>query len=68
MMERDNGEASREANNPSLRTNDPELLKELGIYAVYMNGTRRSMLPLEEDLSKNGEELMNYLKKQYHLE
>ncbi|MEP7254183.1 MAG: hypothetical protein ABI666_00335 [Ferruginibacter sp.] len=68
MMEKENGEISREANNPALRTTDMELVKELGIYAVYMNGSRRSILPAAIALQKNGEELITYLKKEYHLE
>ena len=41
MMEMENGDISRKANNPSLRTSDPDLIKQLGVYAVYMNGSRR---------------------------
>lgn len=68
MMEIDNGEISRNASNPPLRSYDAELLKEFGIYIVYLNGTRRSIVPLEEDLMKNGSELISYLKKEYDLQ
>ena len=68
MMELPDGNISREANNPALRTTDPELLKELGVFAVYMNGSRRSIIPAAETLQKNGDELIAYLKKEYHLD
>lgn len=67
-MERENGDISRDAANSSLRSTETELLKSLGIFAVYMNGSRRSILPAAEALQKNGDELAGYLKKVYHLE
>jgi len=67
-MEKANGDISREANNPQLRTTNVELLKEFGIYIVYMNGTTRSIVPLEQELLQNGRELIDYLKNKYHLE
>ncbi|MEO7982473.1 MAG: hypothetical protein ABI688_00195 [Bacteroidota bacterium] len=66
-MELPDGNISREANNPALRTTDPELLKELGVFAVYMNGSRRSIIPAAEELQKNGDSLIRYLKTEYHL-
>jgi hypothetical protein len=66
-MENEDGTISREANNPQLRTTDRELLKEFGIYIVYMNGTIRSIIPAEADLLKDGKELMAFLKEKYHL-
>jgi hypothetical protein len=66
-MEREDGSISREGNNPQLRTTDPELLKEFGIYIVYMNGTIRSIIPAEVDLIKEGKELIVFLKEKYHL-
>ncbi len=53
--------------NPSLITYDAGLLKELGFHTLQMNGSRRSKLLLLETLKKSGEELMGYLKKNYHL-
>jgi len=67
-MEREDGEISRHANNPALRTYDPQLLKELGVHIVYLNGTRRGILPEEESLKKSGNDLITYLEKEYHLE
>ncbi len=67
-MERENGDISRDANNPQLRTTNPDLLKELGVYIVYMNGSTRSIVPLEEELLKSAGKLIEYLKNKYHLD
>ena len=66
-MENEDGSIKREANNPQLRTMNPEILKEFGLYIVYMNGTIRSIVPMEEDLLKTGKALIEYLKNKYHL-
>ncbi|MBL0068642.1 MAG: hypothetical protein IPP39_09200 [Chitinophagaceae bacterium] len=52
---------------PQLRTTNPELLKELGVYIVYLNGGARSIVPLEEDLLVSSRKLVEYLKDKYHL-
>jgi len=67
-MERDNGDISRDANNPQLRTTNTDVLKEFGVYIVYMNGTTRGIVPLEEDLLQNAGKLLDYLKAHYHLD
>ena len=67
MMEQKDGEISREAGNPALRTNDPEKLKQLAVYAVYMNGSRRSILPAALALQKKGDELLAYLAQEYEI-
>ena len=59
---------SRSTYNPALRTYDPEILKEFGIKIVYLNGTRRVLLPIEENLKANGKELISYLEKEYDLD
>jgi hypothetical protein len=33
-----------------------------------MNGSRRSMIPMLEDLQNSAEKLMQYLQKEYHLD
>lgn len=63
-----NSKIFRSNNNPSLRTYDPETLKEFGVNIVYMNGTRRGMLPIEEKLKARAEELVSYLEKEYQLD
>jgi hypothetical protein len=66
-MERPDGTIAREADNPQLRTTNTELLREFGLYIVYLNGTIRSIVPTEEELLKNGKELIDYLRKKYHI-
>ncbi len=67
-QESNNGEILRSNDNPALRTYDLELLKELGFHALQMNGSRRSKLPMLENLKKEGNELINFLTKEYKLE
>ena len=67
-MENEDGSIKREANNPQLRTTNAEILKEFGLYIVYMNGTIRSIAPMEENLLKTGKGLIKYLKEKYHLD
>jgi hypothetical protein len=67
-MEVENGEVMRTDKNPSLQTYDPHLIKQLSIFAVYMNGSARGLLTLAEELNRKGKELINYLQKEYHLE
>ncbi len=66
-MELPDGDISREASNPVLQTNDPAALKKLAVFAVYMNGSHRSILPAALDLQKRGDELVDFLKQEYHL-
>ncbi|MDI1324013.1 MAG: hypothetical protein PSV36_14775 [Algoriphagus sp.] len=68
MMESEDGQINQASTLQSLRTDNGELLKELGIYAVYMNGTRRGILPVEEQLRTNGAALIKYLKQKYEIE
>jgi hypothetical protein len=67
-QEGDNGNIVRSNDNPSLRTYDTEMLKEMAFHTVHMNGSRRSKLLLFEKLKKSAEDLNEYLKKEYHLE
>ena len=62
-----NDEIKRLSYNPSLRTNDNELLQELSIFAVYMHGTKKGILGNDEALKIIGAKLINYLQKEYHL-
>ena len=66
-QEADNGNIKRSNDNPSLRTYDTEMLKEMAFHTVHMNGSRRSKLLLFERLKKSAEALNDYLKKEYHL-
>ena len=53
--------------NPALRSYEPGLLKEMGLWAVYLNGTRKSILTLNDSLRSNANELILFLKNEYHL-
>jgi hypothetical protein len=66
-MEGNNGEIKRTMENPSLRTMDKELLQELSVFSVYMNGTKKGILGVDEELKIAGLELIEYLQKEYHL-
>jgi len=67
-QEADNGNIERSNDNPSLRTYDTEMLKEMAFHTLYMDGTRRSRLLLFEKLKKSAEDLIADLKKEYQLE
>lgn len=67
-QESDNGNIERSNDNPSLRTYDTEMLKEMAFHTLQMNGSRRSKLLLFEKLKKSAEDLNADLKKEYHLE
>jgi hypothetical protein len=51
----------------SLLTYDPVQLNQLGFYAVQMNGSRRGLAGLLNQLKQSAEELLIYLQKKYHL-
>lgn len=65
-MEGPNDEIMRATNNPILPSKDSELLRELAVFSVYMNGSRRGILYLEENLVKTSNELIKYLREEYH--
>jgi hypothetical protein len=67
-MELDNGNVVRTNMNPSLRTSDTGLLKELAVFATYMNGSRRGLLNYEQEFQTTAVDLIMYLGKEYHLE
>ncbi|MBR2648701.1 MAG: hypothetical protein IKD55_07660 [Sediminibacterium sp.] len=56
------------ANNSPLHSNNLDLLKELSVNAVYIRGTCKGIIAAEKEIKKNGEALLEYLKKEYHLE
>jgi hypothetical protein len=65
-QEADEGNIKRSSDNPSLRTYNIEMLKEMAFHTVHMNGSRRSKLLLFEKLKKSAEDLNKYLKTEYH--
>ncbi|MBS1918112.1 MAG: hypothetical protein JST87_17715 [Bacteroidetes bacterium] len=62
------GTIVRGNDNPALLTYDPKLLKQLELYIVYMNGSRRSIIPDLENIKKSSNELIQFLQNKYHLE
>ena len=66
-MEGENGDIKRIMENPSLRTTDHELLQELSVFSVYMDGTKKGILGAAEELKIAGSELIEYLQKEYRL-
>ncbi|MBS1745966.1 MAG: hypothetical protein JST21_07330 [Bacteroidetes bacterium] len=60
-------EIKRVNGNPLLRTTDNELLQELSVFAVYMHGTKKGVLDADEKMKQSGEELINFLQKEYQL-
>ena len=60
-------EIKRGNSNPALRTNNPELLQELSVFAVYLHGTKKGILGSDVALKSSGKELISYLEKEYHL-
>ena len=68
QMEDEDGDIKHLAGNPPLRNTDHELLQELSTFSVYMHGTKKTVIKTDSDLQKEGAELIDYLKKEYHLE
>jgi polyphosphate kinase len=65
--EGEGNEIKRINGNPPLRTTDNELLQELSVFAVYMHGTKKGVLDADEKMKQAGAELIDFLKKEYHL-
>jgi hypothetical protein len=66
-MEMKIGGITRTDQNPPLRSYDPDLIKQLSIFAVYMNGSGRGILQQVIELKHKGEIMIDYLQKEYHL-
>lgn len=62
------GEVLRTNYNPALQNPNPALLKQLSVYALYMNGSRRSLEINEEKLLKAAQDLKLFLKTKYSLD
>src|SRR6188768_1213508 len=67
-MEMKNGEITRTEQNPPLQSYDPGLIKQLSLFAVYMNGSGRGIIQQVRELKQKGEAMIDYLQKEYHLE
>ena len=57
----------RTTDNPPLQTTDANTLKQLAVYAIYMNGSRRTIFVYEQRLLQSASELISFLQKKYHL-
>jgi len=67
-QENADGTIRRSMDNPPLLSYDAALLKQLEFYAVQMNGSRRSMIPLVKTLKQTAIDLIKYLKNNYHID
>ena len=67
-MEMNDGEISRTDQNPPLQSYDLNLIKQLSVFAVYMNGSGRGIIQQIAELKHKGVAMRNYLQKEYHLQ
>jgi len=56
QMESDKQDINRTNDNLALGTTDKELLKELAVFSIYMNGSRKGILDAGDDLKVSGTE------------
>ena len=66
-FESDDGTVNRVTDYPVVVNNDPALMKPMSVYAIYMKGSRRLILGIENEIQKKGEVLIHYLEQKYHL-
>jgi hypothetical protein len=66
-MEMKSGEIIRTDQNPPLQSYDPVLIKQLSLFAVYMNGSGRGIIQQVSELKQKGEIMIDYLQREYHL-
>jgi len=66
-MEMKDGKIARTDQNPALQTYDVKLIKQLSLFAVYMNGSGRGIIEQVIQLKHKGTAMMDYLQKEYHL-
>ena len=66
-FENNDGIVNRHTEYPIVVNNDPTLMKHISVYAIYMKGSRRLILEIENDIRRKSEELIKYLEQKYHL-
>ena len=66
-MEMEDGKIVRTDQNPALQSYEPGLIKQLSLFAVYMNGSGRGIIEQIAELKHKGELMLDYLQKEYHL-
>ena len=64
-MEGENSVINRINENPQLVTTNNDLLRELSVFSVYLQGTKKGMLARDKELEKAGAELIVYLQDEY---
>ena len=64
-QENPDGSIRRSTDNPALLTYEPGPLKRMEFHAVQFNGSRRSLIPLMEQLRRTATELLEYLREHY---
>lgn len=62
------GEIIRGNENPALLSYDPKQLKQLSLYIVYLNGSRRSIIPVLENIKQQSSQLIQFLQNKYQLQ
>jgi hypothetical protein len=68
QMEGEGDEIRRTTENPPVRTMDREIFKELSVFGVYMRGTAKGIRRADEELKREGAELISYLQQEYKLQ
>ena len=66
-MEMQDGTVLRTDKNPPLQSYDISTIKQLTVFAVYMNGSARGILRQANKIEAKGNEMIDYLQKEYHL-
>lgn len=67
-QEKQDGSITKGNDNPLLLNYSPQSLKQLGVYVVYINGSRHSIVPALENIKIKAGELIQFLQKEYNLE
>ena len=65
--ENPDGTIRRSTDHPPLLSYDRAQLKQVEFFAVQMNGSRRSLIPLMDSLKNSAFELAQYLGEKYHI-
>jgi hypothetical protein len=67
-QEKQDGSISKSNYNPPLLNYNAQSLKQLGVYIVYINGSRHLIIPTLENIKKKAGELIQFLQKEYSLQ
>ena len=66
-FETKDGSVNRHTQYSVVINNDPILMKQISVYAIYMKGSRRLILKTENEIREKGEKLIQYLEQKYQL-